>query len=116
MSGENLFQAFDKDSKRDFLEYIDSEISYIESTYKRPGWTQWALLGALSASIWLLLDEFENVTNFKIIDTLYLILAITFFQELMKSLFFLFEKKDENILSHNRFQPSRTLLETKRIA
>jgi len=44
-----------------FLKYLDTEISRIEKTQTKPGWTRWALLGALGTCVWLASYEFEKI-------------------------------------------------------
>ncbi len=50
----------DSTNRQNILNALDFEITQIQHEYSRPGWTLWALLGALSTSIWLLLDEIEK--------------------------------------------------------
>jgi len=42
------------------LALLDNEIQYVRSESERPGWTGWALLGAIGAIAWLLLDTIEQ--------------------------------------------------------
>lgn len=42
------------------LNALDSEIAYIKSEQQRPGWTIWAMLGALAVIVWHLLFAWEN--------------------------------------------------------
>lgn len=42
------------------LHALDKEIDDILSSQKRQGWTTWAILGSIAATIWLLLDVLEK--------------------------------------------------------
>lgn len=50
----------DSTNRQNVLNALDFEITQIQQEYNRPGWTLWALLGALATSIWLLLDVVEK--------------------------------------------------------
>jgi hypothetical protein len=45
--------------REELLHLLDSEIHHDLEQRKRHGWTKWALIGALAAIIWLLLDKVE---------------------------------------------------------
>src|SRR5690606_39528612 len=47
-------------SKETFLEYLNTEIEQIREDMKTPGWTQWAIIGALASIFWLLVLEVEK--------------------------------------------------------
>jgi hypothetical protein len=45
---------------KEFITFLDSEIENLRSEIQRPGWTSWALSGALAAVVWLLLSLVEQ--------------------------------------------------------
>lgn len=49
-------------SKENFLNYLSTEIEQIREDMKTPGWTQWAIIGALASIFWLLILEVEKDT------------------------------------------------------
>jgi hypothetical protein len=49
--------------KRTLIDLINRETDQIESEQKRPGWTPWALLGALATLLWLLMKEMAREFN-----------------------------------------------------
>ena len=46
-------------NKEEFKIFLDSEIDNLRDEIQRPGWTNWALLGAVAGLIWLLLELVE---------------------------------------------------------
>jgi len=69
----------------DYLAYLNEAISSYRSDLARPGWTIWALVGALATAIWLLFDQLEaaaySVRNtIVLLQTISLLLdAVTYF-------------------------------------
>ena len=51
-----------KDSRSKFINYLNNEIEYLQNKINRPGWTKWAILGALATITWLLLNEIVNIS------------------------------------------------------
>ncbi|MBR1878282.1 MAG: hypothetical protein IJ814_04655 [Paludibacteraceae bacterium] len=43
-------------TKKDILDILYAERNRLTSIYTRPGWTTWALIGAIASLIWILLD------------------------------------------------------------
>ena len=46
--------------KKEFDTFLDSEIENLRSEIQRPGWTSWALSGALAALVWILISLVEE--------------------------------------------------------
>ncbi len=65
----------DRDS---LITFITSEIETIRAQNSRPGWTIWALLGALAACGWLALGEFEKSSflNWAVINSIWVSLGL----------------------------------------
>lgn len=49
--------ATQKATTPDVLQYLNQEINQLLADQKQPGWTVWALLGALATTLWLLSEE-----------------------------------------------------------
>jgi len=49
--------ATQKATTPDVLQYLNQEIDQLLADQKQPGWTVWALLGALATTLWLLSEE-----------------------------------------------------------
>lgn len=47
---------------KEFDTFLDSEIENLRSEIQRPGWTSWALTGALAALVWILISLVEQGT------------------------------------------------------
>jgi hypothetical protein len=63
---------------------LNSEIEKIEKDQLRPGWTRWALSGALGTCLWLLSQEVEkNLFNWHgiLFPTLFLFIALDFIKD-----------------------------------
>ncbi|NPU86413.1 MAG: hypothetical protein HPY65_18195 [Syntrophaceae bacterium] len=43
-----------------FLRYLDSEITYLDNTLKRPGWTKWAIMGSIATLIWIIINRMAH--------------------------------------------------------
>ncbi len=67
-------------SKSDFVNYLNEEISSYHSDLTRPGWTTWAIVGAISAAIWLLLEQFEK-SVFDLQNVFFLLLVVSFLMD-----------------------------------
>jgi len=64
--------------KRILIDLINSEISQIESEQRRPGWTSWALLGALATLLWLLVKNASlQCLDWQIVGLAFLTLTLT---------------------------------------
>ena len=46
--------------KKEFDAFLDAEIEDLRSEIQRPGWTSWALTGALAALVWILISLVEQ--------------------------------------------------------
>lgn len=46
--------------RREFLDFLDSEINNLQAEVQRPGWTIWAILGSTATLVWLLLSQLES--------------------------------------------------------
>jgi hypothetical protein len=46
--------------RQDILRALDLEIEEIQRSKERPGWTTWAIMGALATSIWLIFEIIEK--------------------------------------------------------
>lgn len=53
-------QKENKEINPEVLHYIDNEIEHIRNEIQQPGWTIWAILGALATVIWLFIGELEK--------------------------------------------------------
>jgi hypothetical protein len=63
------------EARGELIELLEFEIARIEKEQERPGWTKWALAGAVASCGWLLLDQFESHSNLiKISNALFLLL------------------------------------------
>ena len=47
-------------NSEEFKKFIDSEISYLRDEILRPGWTSWALIGAVAGLAWVLTSLVES--------------------------------------------------------
>ena len=65
-------------SEADFINYLDQEISSYRSDLTRPGWTTWALVGAIAAASWLLLEQAEK-SGFAFRNVLFVLLVVSLF-------------------------------------
>ena len=63
-------------SKDQLLDALDNEIAKISATQAAAGWNQWAILGAIAALLWLLIDTCEK-GRFEIHNVLFLTLALS---------------------------------------
>lgn len=75
--------------RQEFFNYLNSEINSLHDEIQRPGWTKWAILGAISTLVWLLLHSIEsdsylsrNITAFLLIifltEYIYLLIVSSF--------------------------------------
>lgn len=64
-------------SKDQLLDALDNEIAKISASQTAAGWNQWAILGAIAALLWLLIDTWEK-GRFEIHNVLFLTLALSF--------------------------------------
>jgi len=63
-------------STQQALDVIDFEIARIESEQTRPGWTLWAVFGAITSLLWLLSNEYEK-GNVQIFNVAQIVLVLS---------------------------------------
>jgi hypothetical protein len=62
---------------REFNTFLDSEIENLRSEVERPGWTSWALTGALAALVWILISLVEQGNHsLKAVASLLLVISL----------------------------------------
>ena len=66
-----------KMNKKEFSIFLNSEIESLRSEIQRPGWTTWALTGALAALVWILISLIEQ-GNYTLREIGSLLLVISF--------------------------------------
>jgi len=64
-------------SRGDLLVLLTEEIADLERSKTRPGWTTWAILGALATLIWVLLNSVDNHEIDALVVLKFLLLIIT---------------------------------------
>lgn len=71
------------------LHVLDAEINQILQKEKQPGWTSWAIYGAIATLTWLLFNQLENLTiNITSVSILFLLFSLSIdFIELLLILF-----------------------------
>ncbi len=85
MSDVIEFQSVNDYKRDEFIKYLDSEISYLDNNMKRPGWTIWAITGALATIIWMIISRIQQVGY--VISNIYIILIfISLSEEFFKTL------------------------------
>lgn len=62
---------------KEFDTFLDSEIENLRSEIQLPGWTSWALTGALAALVWILISLVEK-GNYSLKEVASLLLVISF--------------------------------------
>lgn len=70
-------------SKDQLLDALDNEITKISATQTAAGWNQWAILGAIAALLWLLIDTWEK-GRFELHNVLFLTLALSFSWDILR--------------------------------
>lgn len=59
------------------ISLLEFETARLQHEEARPGWSKWALFGALGAVLWLLVSEFDNPpTNWHTVALLFLLLSL----------------------------------------
>lgn len=88
------------------LHILDAEINQILSEVKFPGWTTWAIYGAIATVIWLLFHQIEaSKINTIIVKVLLLVFFLIF--DFISVIKVLLSPKDYNERQRNRFYQSR---------
>ena len=59
-------------TRSELIAALNSEIEQIENENKRPGWSSWALQGAIATLIWLVLADFSPKSNLQTIGIVFL--------------------------------------------
>ncbi len=95
------------------VNYLNKEISEIESIRKKPGWTTWAIAGTIAYLFWSLFSIVEvNQINWTLVPALFLAISITF--ETIILFYRFIEKTETEIVEGKRFEKSDiSLLETR---
>ncbi len=88
--------------RKEILHALDLEIEQIQKEVDRPGWTIWAMLGALATSIWLLLDVIEN-SKFNLQAGLFTFLTISILFDSLNILI-IFSKSGATRATNPRFR------------
>jgi len=91
--------------KKILINLINSEISQIESEQRRPGWTSWALLGALSSLTWLLVKHASlKSLDWQNVGLIFFTLTLTI--EFIRGLCMIFTLQDGHTPREPRFVSS----------
>ena len=95
------------------VNYLNKEISEIESIRKKPGWTTWAIAGTIAYLFWSLFSIVEvNQINWTLVPALFLAISITF--ETIILFYRFIEKTETEIVEGKKFEKSDiSLLETR---
>ena len=78
-------------TKKEILEVLYAERNRLMDLYTRPGWTTWAIVGAVASLVWMLLDVIydQNLSLFHVITSFYclfnLFVVIAFIIEAFKN-------------------------------
>lgn len=90
--------------KKALLEFLGKEIDHIQAEFARPGWTNWAIIGGIATTAWLLYSEIE-LGSFDVnrILTLWLIFSLVFPFISMVFLRFLIKLPFTPYLANDRF-------------
>jgi hypothetical protein len=72
-----------KMSKDQLLDALDNEIAKISANQTAAGWNQWAILGAIAALLWLLIDTWEK-GRLELHNVLFLTLALSFSWDILR--------------------------------
>src|SRR5579859_576745 len=96
-------------SRESILGFLNAEIARITTEQQQPGWSKWALTGALATVGWLLLSEWGaqkyNATN---VDAL--VIGGAFVLSGLMGLAFMFQGSPNSSLYQDRVLPLRDLL------
>jgi len=95
-------------SAQKLIDLLEFEIDRIEEARKRPGWTVWALVAAISTLLWAGLSALDVAQHFTISTIGFLFLTLTAASDALRSLLSLLTVDASND-SDNRFRPSADL-------
>jgi hypothetical protein len=68
-----------------FYNFLSSEIDHLKNEIKKPGWTNWAIMGSLATLVWLTFNEFDN-NALRIHNVSFIILTSLFIHRLLRTI------------------------------
>lgn len=97
------------------LTLLDAEIEDVRSEYERPGWTKWALLGAIGSALWLIAEIVEQ-GGFQATNVAILFLVFSLLSDALLFLLGLLEPSQARSTGEGRFRLANRWLGMNRAA
>jgi len=96
-----------------FYNFLSSEIDHLKNEIKKPGWTNWAIIGGLATLVWLTFNEFDN-NALRIHNISFIIITSVFIHRLL-SIVQLSLADYPTSKSETKYLPSNEVLSQSRV-